>query len=321
MKQFLKKIVLFILFTFLLAYPLDIIISNQLKKSNSYARGEYSVWNDLFEGKIDSEIVIYGSSRAWVHINPELLENSFGRSSYNLGIDGHNFRLQYLRHKTLLKYNIPPKYIILSFDIWSLQKSVELYNSDQFLPYMLNNKDIIDYTSSYIGFSSLEYDLPLIRYFGNRNAAIQSIKNSTFFFQSKPKRKKGFQGMERSWSSDLSNAKTKMDFYEAKLDLAYVELFDKFLDECKQKEIKVILVYTPEYIEGQIFVKNRKEVFELYQEFSEKYKLTFLDYSNDKICKQKEYFYNSSHLNKKGADIFTKKLINDLKLREIILTK
>ena len=104
MKQFLKKIVLFILFTFLLAYPLDIIISNQLKKSNSYARGEYSVWNDLFEGKIDSEIVIYGSSRAWVHINPELLENSFGRSSYNLGIDGHNFRLQYLRHKTLLKY-------------------------------------------------------------------------------------------------------------------------------------------------------------------------------------------------------------------------
>jgi hypothetical protein len=103
MKQFLKNSSLFILPIFLLAYPLDLVISHSLKKSN-YAMGEYNTWNDIYEGKINSEIVIYGGSNAWVHIDPELLENNFGVSAYNLGIDGHAFWLQYFRHKSFLKF-------------------------------------------------------------------------------------------------------------------------------------------------------------------------------------------------------------------------
>ncbi len=319
MRKFLKGILFFTIPYFLLAYPLDLLISYNLKKSN-YAWGEYNTWNDLYNGKINAEIVIYGSSRARVHIDPELLEKSFGLRAYNLGIDGHNFWLQYLRHKTLLKYNKKPKYIILSVDIWSLRNQEELFNSDQFLPYMLNNLDIKNFTASYKIFSSIDYHFPLMRYFGNKNAFVQSFENTIFFPQTKPERIKGFKAENRTWNADFSKAKAKMDTYEAKVDPKLIELFDNFLMECKQKDIKVILVYTPEYIEGQHFVKNRKYVINLFENYSEKHKIPFLDYSNNDICTKKKYFYNASHLNKIGAELFTNILINDLKERDIIIT-
>lgn len=308
---------LFFLLIVLLAYPLDLLISYNLKKSN-YAWGEYNTWNDIYNGKINSEIVIYGSSRAWRHIDPNLLKNKLGLSTYNLGIDGHNFWLQHLRHKTLLKYNKKPKYIIMAIDIWSFQKSTELYNAEQFLPYMLLNKDIINYTSSNKGFTSFDYYLPLVRYVGNKKAVVQSIENSIFFPKTLPKRKKGYAGNEQNWNKDFINAKKRMIYYEAKADPELIALFDNFLFECKEKDIEVILVYTPEYFEGQKFVKNRKEIITLFENFSEKYKIPFLDYSNDEICTKKEYFYNASHLNKGGATLFTNMLINDLKKRNAI---
>ena len=53
------------------SYFADLVISKELKKSNSYTFGEYSIWNDIYDGKINADIVIYGSSRAWVHFDPE----------------------------------------------------------------------------------------------------------------------------------------------------------------------------------------------------------------------------------------------------------
>ena len=317
MKKYFKNIMLFFLFIVLLAYPLDLLISHNLKKSN-YAWGEYNTWNDIYNGKVNSEIVIYGSSRAWRHIDPEFLENKFSLPTYNLGIDGHNFWLQHLRHKTLLKNNKKPRYIIMSIDIWSFQKSTELYNAEQFLPYMLLNKDIINYTNSYKGFTSLDYHLPLVRYVANKKAVVQSIENSIFFPKTKSKRKKGYQGWGGVWNNDFNNAKQKMKHYEAKLDSKLLDLFDAFLVECKEKEVEIILVYTPEYIEGQSFAKNRKEIINIFENFSEKHKIPFLDYSSNEICTKKEYFYNASHLNKTGAELFTNILNNDLSERKII---
>ncbi|MDD5185877.1 MAG: hypothetical protein PHS84_11510, partial [Paludibacter sp.] len=44
----------------------------------------------------------------------------------------------------------------------------------------------------------------------------------------------------------------------------------------------------------------------------------FLDYSLDPVFNDKNYFYNASHLNKKGAEMFTLKLANKLKDMQII---
>ena len=312
MKRFIKKIFYFLLPVFIISLPLDFFLSYQLKKSKSYAMSEFCVWNDLLGGKVNADIVIYDSSRAWVHINPQMIEDEFNVPAYNLGIDGHNFWLQLLRHEILLKTHTP-KTIILSVDIFTLQKKNDLYNHEQFLPYMLYNEQIKKYIQSYNGYCISDYYLPLVRYAGNRKALMLAMTNIFVKSNSAQGRVKGYIGMDRQWTDDLSIAKAQMDHYKMIHDRKTVELFEKFIIDCKERNINLIFVYTPEYIEGQKYVKNRGEIINLYEDISSKYSIPFIDYSDDELCLNKKYFYNSLHLNKEGSTIFTAKMIKKIK--------
>jgi len=309
MKRFIIKFIVFVLPLIALMFIADYYISIKAK-NNHRAPGEIEVWNDIYNGEINADIAIYGSSRAWVHISPTIIEDSLNTKAYNFGIDGHNFWLQYLRNKEYLKHNKPPEIIIISVDVFSLTKRKDLYELNQFLPYMLWNNDIKNFTSTYNGFSFEDYYLPLMRYYGSTRGSASVIKpysNEGLY------RNKGYKGIERQWNNDLAKAKLNKKNYSINIDSNTVSLFNKFLFECKLNDINVILVYTPEYIDGQNFVKNREQIIKIFEDISNKYNLLFLDYSDDSLCTQKEYFYNASHLNKKGSEIFTRKLVHDLK--------
>jgi hypothetical protein len=312
MKSFLIKMAILFLPVGILAFPLDYFISQNVSKSNS-CNGEYQVWNDIFKGKVNSDVVIYGSSKAWVDINPHVLEDSLGSTVYNLGIDGHNFWLQYLRHLELLKFNTKPDCIVLSVDMLSLEKKKELYNMDQFLPYMLYDKEIHEFTSSYQGFSFYDYYVPMLRYLGKREALVNAFLYSLNIPRSEPMRTRGYMGMETKWNSDFDNARTLFSHYEMKIDSSTVDLFEKFLSECIRMGIKVIIVYSPEYAGNRDFFRDRPEIISLYQSYASEYNLPFLDYSDIPMCQQREYFYNSTHLNKTGSDLFSAILAKDLK--------
>ena len=309
MKRFTFKVIYFLLPLVILMFIADYYISKKIKTSHE-SPGEIEVWNDIYKGEINANIAIYGSSRAWVHINPTILEDSLKTKAYNFGMDGQNFWLQYLRNKEYLKYNKPPKVIILSVDVFSLAKSKNLYQKNQFLPYMLWNNNIKRFTSSYNGFSFEDYYLPLIRYYGSlrgSSSVIKSFSNENLY------RNKGYRGMKKKWNNDFKKAKLNKKHISINIDLNTISLFNQFLLECKTNKITVILTYTPEYIDGQNYVKNRKEIIKIYNNLSNKYNLLFLDYSDDNLCVQKKYFYNTLHLNKKGSEIFTSKLAHDLK--------
>jgi len=301
MSSFLKKLIIFCVPIIIISWPLDNYLSQNTKKSNSFS-GEYIIWNDIYNSDINANVVIYGSSKAWVSFNPAILEDILKCKVYNLGIDGHNFWLEYLRHKEFLKFNIKPDYIVLNLDQFSLEKRTELYNLDQFLPYMLFNKDIYTYTSSYQGFSWYDYYIPLIRYHGRREAILNAFFYSFNVVNTVPMREKGFRGMEFSWNDDFDHAKSLMSYYEVKIDSVSKDLFKRFLTECAEEGIRIIFVYSPEYIEFNSFVRNRNEIISLYS-----------NYTNDTICSQKQYFYNATHLNKKGSELFTHQLARDLK--------
>ncbi len=315
MKRFVIKLAYFVLPILIFSIGMDHFLSKNLKTSNQFARGEYLVWNDIYDGAINSEIVIYGSSRAWVHIDPQMIETQTGKTTYNLGIDGHGFWLQYLRHLELLKHNEIPETIIMSVDAFSFGRRKELYNKEQFLPYIFNY-NVYKYTSVYEGFTLTDYTLPLARYVGNKNPVRISFCQFDKSCIEEPSRIKGYRGVEKTWNSDLSKAKKKMKGFTVKFNEERVGLFNQFLNECDQLGIEVILVYTPEYIEGQKFMTNRKELITFYETKAKDYNIKFLDYSNDELCYDKKYFYNATHLNKQGSQLFTAKLIQDLKLSQ-----
>ncbi|MGV3528135.1 MAG: hypothetical protein ACO1OO_04500 [Flavisolibacter sp.] len=311
MKHFLIKSAFFLLPIIVIAYPLDYVMSYYLSHSHD-SPGEFEVWNDIYSSNANCDIAIYGSSRAWVQIDPNILGDSLNSEVYNFGMDGHNFWLQYLRHLELLKHNQKPKVIVLSVDVFTLQKRPDLYQQDQFLPNMLWNSTVQEYTSSYTGYKGVDYYIPLIRYAGRTTSFVKMAK--TFFrVKTSSYRNRGFLGMERVWNNDLAEAKAGTDSYTVNLDASSIALFDKFIKQCKRDNIKLFLVYAPEFIDGQKFVSNRNLIIGLYKSFSNKYSIPFWDYSEDTICQSRKYFYNASHLNKQGAEMFSRMLASDLK--------
>jgi hypothetical protein len=313
MKKFLKITTCFFLPIVLLAFPLDFFLSKNLRESKARAQGEFLVWNDIYDGKINAEVTVNGSSRAWLHFDPAVLENGLHRSVYNIGIDGHSFPLQDFRFRELKKHNKPPKFILYSVDIFTLTRREELYNYEQFLPYMLMDTDIYNATKDYKGFKFWDFYLPLIRYAGNGEIINAALRNAVRGDNSKPARIKGYKGNVASWNNDLEKAKAKMKSLDIELIPEYIAQFDTFLATCRDDGTKVVLVYTPEEIEGQKFIKNREAILSMYRGFAKKYNLVFLDYSRDAICYDKKYFYNALHLNKTGSELFSHKLVEDLK--------
>jgi hypothetical protein len=311
MKVLLRKLALFITPLIVLMFFVDWFMSYKLKNSRE---GEFSVWNDIYNGRVNSDVVIYGSSRAMVHLDPKIINDSLDVSTYNLGINGHNFWLQYYRHKELLEHNVKPGFIIHSVDIFTLAKRKDLFNMEQFLPYMLYNMDLHHWLESYEGYSWYDYNIPVIRYYGQFKT-IGRVLKATFTGETMADsgRFLGFSAQHLKWNDDLAKAKRKIPNFIASVDPQTVKLFDTYLRECIEANIPVVLVYSPEYIEGQDFVKNRSEIMNIFAVFSAKYNIPFIDYSHDSISYNKEYFYNASHLNATGAQVFTSKLIHDIK--------
>jgi hypothetical protein len=316
MKRFLIHLSIFCVILLILALAFDVLISHYLKQSKTYAAGEYATWNDVYEGNVNSEIVISGSSRAVVQIDPAIIQSQLGKTCYNLGIDGNNIWLEYFRHQQLLKHNTKPSIIIHSLDIFMLSDSTDIFNSEQFLPYMLFNGDIQEVYKNNNTYTYFDFYIPLFRYFGNQKAILHAFK---ILFESQQDflgRKKGYEAQNLLWNKDLEKAKLKMKSFEAQVDSSSLHLFEKYLQECKAQSINLVFVYTPEYTDGQRFVKNRKTILDFYLDLSKKYNITFFDYSDDPISHNQSYFYNSGHLNRRGSKLFTKKLASDLKAKK-----
>lgn len=303
MKLFLIKIILFCIPILVISYPIDIFLSNKLASHNV---GEFGVWNDLYDGKINADIIINGSSRAWVHFNPSLIEEKINKSCYNLGIDGQNFWLQYPRYLEYRKYNTKPKFIIQEIEAGSLSSNKSAYNLEQFLPYMLYKEDIRQYTKEYNRFTVLDFYLPCFRYFGEVNTIFSTYNTSEV-------RIKGYKGQTKEWNNDYQNAKKNMDSYSVKIDSTALSLFENYLEQCKKENIKVILVQPPIHIYGQEFISNYEEGIKWIEEISKRHSIKFYNFSKDSLSYQKKYYYNTRHLNKEGSIIFTEKMIPIIK--------
>ncbi len=315
MKPFLIKFFAFVIPVVLIAYGADLVISQYLKKSNQYVQGEYSTWNALYDKNADSQILIPGSSRAWMHFDATRIGDSLHTKAYNLGMDGYNFWFQKYRLELAMRANPRPKLIIMSIDAVTLQKRPDLFNPNQFLPYMLGNAELEKTSRSFMGYHDYDYQIPLIRYFSKGDAVIEALK--MVFNESEPKRIRGFQGQLKAWNNDFERVNKQMDSFTVPLDPTTIRIFEDFLKEIKQKKLNIIFVYSPEYIKGQNFVKNRPEIMALYNRLSTQYQIPFFNYSNDPISYDKKYFFNASHMNKMGAELFTTKLIQDLKTLNI----
>jgi hypothetical protein len=317
MKKLIIKLALFLLPLTILSYWADVFISKNLSKSNEFVDGEYSVWNDLYNGSVNSDIVILGASNAFRDMDPAIISKRMNTSAYNLGSNGNNFGIQYLRYRLLLKNSKKPKLIINVISAATLEKSQSIFNPDQFLPYMFKNKALEETLDLYDDFKNIDYFFPMIRYFGRKEAMINAFKILIDPSSNTQFRINGYKSVDEPWNHDLEKARIKSWSVKFELDTTLVPLFDKYIKECKEQNIDVVFVNAPEYIEGQDYVENRPEMMAEFHKLSESYQIQFYNYLNDSISYNKKYFFNTGHLNKDGAEYFTSRLMEDIQKSQI----
>jgi hypothetical protein len=292
------------------SFILNIVVEQGLKKTRT---GEFQIWNDIFSSRIDSDVIISGSSRAWVHIDPRILDSILHVNSYNLGIDGYPFHMQFIRYLIFEKYNKKPKLIVQNVDFFTLYRRKDPYNKIQFLPYA--QEELLQQELKIMGVSKFDIYIPILSY--QREFLYQGLREFFNIEHYSDNRYKGYRGWEKEWNGFELEQMLLKDSIVSKIEPESIQLFDSFLNHCKRNNIQIILVFTPYYIKATEFTKNKDEVINIYRFFSEKYDIPFLDYSHDSLCYDTLYFYNAMHLNKKGSELFSLKLANDINTQNL----
>jgi hypothetical protein len=97
---------------------------------------DFGVSNRIVGGRINTEIVISGSSRALVHYDPRIVHQITGNSAYNIGRNGSQTDIQLALLKTYLAHNRKPRLVVHNLDLFSFVTSHQIYDPAQYIPYL-----------------------------------------------------------------------------------------------------------------------------------------------------------------------------------------
>jgi hypothetical protein len=82
---------------------------------------------------------------------------------------------------------------------------------------------------------------------------------------------------------------------------------------CRENNIKIVLVFSPIYSGFLNNIENSDFIFNTFKKAGSDSNVLFMDYSQNSIGNQQKYFFDLDHLNREGAEEFSKLLTKDLK--------
>lgn len=305
MRRFIKYCLLFTLPAYLLLTMVDYKFSQVAKHSSDYS---IEAWYDLMNGDIAADVVVMGSSRAWEHVNPLILDSILSINSYNLGIDGRSFDSQILKYHLYREHNTQkPQLIIQNIDVFSLINRIGI-KKIQFFPYFWD-KSMRATFFPVEPFTVWEKYLPMYRYV-HINPRSDMPGLSVFIPDGKKTLTKGYRGETLPWNGKALSALDSIPFL---LNDTIARKFDEYLTEVKAEGINIVFVFSPLYIGATEKMPSLNQIYAYYREIADRYSIPILDYTYMSLCNDTTYFYNAMHLNKRGSNIFTDSLANDIK--------
>lgn len=302
MKKYLLNTLLFTILCLIFAFALDTILSFRLRQNQNRM---FANWNQIYNDTTNYDLVINGSSRAWVQYNPFIIDSILHINSYNLGIDGSPINRQIIKYQKYCDLHKMPKYLIQNIDFVTMGFGYG-YERVQFFPYFFFDQELIIEIDEYENFSLMEKYVPCYRYLGYTDVITKALFNKLPCFGSI---EKGYEGQVANWDgTELAKTTT----IECACDTDAVRIFIDFLSEVTLNGTKVIFVYAPIYHEVREKMINEQQMFEMYDTIAQRFNIPILDYNDISMCYDTIYFHNGTHLNKLGAELFTTKLAHDI---------
>ena len=311
MKQFIIKLSIYVGIILTVFTIADILLSKKLRHSNVL---EFQAWNNIYNQELKNDVVIMGSSRAFVHFNPRIIDSVLNVNSYNLGYNASRVNRQVERYYAYCRIqDWEPSTIIYSIDYGTITGITKNFEKEQFYPFFFTDRELVKAFDKYQHFSMFEKYIPFWRYctcfldFHFYDVLTNPEDNGVLY--------KGFKNDRMKYEDNLVLSGDILRFTYSNEAL---NIFKYFIQDMHSKGKNIIFVYSPIYTDFLQKFEGIEEMYQVYGEIADKYNIPILNYLNDSICNDSSYFYNAAHLNKKGADMFTLQLSNDIRRMKLL---
>lgn len=295
MKKFLLKVGLFFLALIIVDRALGLVFAYM----GEHAKGGYVGHHVYVTDKTNEDILIFGSSRAIHHYNPQIISDSLGMSCYNCGQDGNGIVLFYGMWQ-MIKDRYQPKMII-----YDVNTGFDLYEGE-------NNQ-------KYLGWLRMDYDRPGVKQIFAAIDPTERYKMMSMLYRYNSKFMQNITdyvhpifGIEGNGflplKGDLDQMKIrggKGEKSAKKVDSLKLEFIRKLIEE--SKGVELIFVASPTWY------GSSERDYQPIRELCDSKDVRFVDFSNrEKYVRQNQWFKDGTHLNARGADEFTRDLISEI---------
>ena len=267
----------------------------------SQNEGEQSHFTSVIDST-NSEILIFGSSRACHSYIPEIIENRLHYTCYNAGRDGNFVLYNYALFKSITKRYSPR---IIFFDIRPYDIEYMPYEYDRLsvlLPYYDSHPEIRDIINLRGPFEKLKHVSSVYPY---NSLALQILRGNLSVSKSGEPDYKGYIPLHKV----LDNQELKSwNIIDCNADPNKLSALKDMISLCREKNIRLIFVYSPIWVRMEDSKCNN-----IIPSLCAAEGIEYIDISNDPaFMKNPQYFEDLTHVNDEGAKIFTNMLINRL---------
>lgn len=292
---------------FIILFGVEKIIESGVANSTL---GHYYKVNLIAGHLIDPEVACFGSSVGEVAINAKLIGQKTRRVVYNFCIDGTRFIQYNGLVKELNESASNCKLVIMAETSFSLSQVAQLTEPDRFIAH-INNQNI--YASLFDVQPGLARKMKYVpfyrfivakqRYYRAAATGLLQYRNRLSFQDSLS----GFTPKDKGWEPGLDDLNRSTRPLEIIIDTAVLTAYKTTIKQLREKGREVLIIIPPIYKDGlrllPDLVKIRTALSSLQGEG-----IYFRDYSWCEISNEKKYFYNNSHVNREGANVFSLKL-------------
>ena len=299
LKGFVLKILLLIVIVFLLDFTIGTTLQYFYFKQESgfLYRTTYAI------EKTKAPVLIFGSSRASRHYNPNIFSNQLHLSSYNVGHDGNFILYQYAVLSAVLK-RYRPKLIVLDItrgDFAIRQNDYERLSA--LLPYYKGHSEvrpIVQLKSPYEKIKNLSFIYPY-------NSLLFSIAvGNAEFNKQKMKDIDGYVPIDKIFTGSMATADSLPNY---PMDSIKINTYQAFIKDCLSNNIKLVIVCSPYLFKAT----NTDNTINLAKAIALKNHIPFHDFSTDtSFVNKNQLFADSIHLNNGGATIFSNKVVDKI---------
>lgn len=286
MRKFITLVAKIILSILMLLLVLDIVYTAIYLNSRNRGKVE-----NVFNSKAQNyDVVILGSSRANNHFVSQLFEEK-GLKTFNYGMSGAHLFETSLMLKLMAERHYKIKNVILEADLGLCNDKLAEGITAKFLPYIHRSEIIKKHFAEQKDFNALYY-IPFYRYIdfdaliGFREIFFNVIHKKTSHLENK-----GYHPLMSNKSGNMKNDLTSLKPIRNKY-------YEEIKQICKENNYHLIAVMTPmcSNVKGIDYFEKANKI---YPEI----------YNLENVVQGDQYFSSCGHMNDKGAQMFTKIVI------------